>query len=66
MVCKYCGAKLGVTDTTHIKETNDIYRSKKCPKCGSKFYTVEKMVEPDNNFWFYWHENSRYTRKNRR
>lgn len=66
MICPECGGKLGVTDTTYIKSTNDIYRLRKCFECGEKIASIEKIVPLDNDFRFLWNEYNRNTRKNRK
>lgn len=66
MVCPKCGEKLTVSDTNHIKDTNEIYRLKKCLKCGEKVYTTETIVTPNNLFWFKWTQYTRHARRNRR
>ena len=68
MFCEHCGSKLYVTDTTHIEESNDIYRFRKCNGCGAKYTSVEMLVEPNEDFYRLWYGNSRWAKnhKNRR
>ena len=52
MVCPVCYSKLEVVDT--VRDTDDIYRRRKCKACGKLVYTLESEVEPDaayRNTW---------------
>ena len=43
MHCKECGGKSIVIDSREIE--NEIFRKRKCKKCGRKFFTTE--IEDD-------------------
>ena len=43
MFCRYCDVKTLVVD---VKEySGRLYRKRRCPKCGSTFYTEEECCE---------------------
>lgn len=39
MKCEKCGGKLKVIDTAEYE--NNVFRYRKCPNCGEKYYTRE-------------------------
>lgn len=41
MVCLYCGAKTGVSNSRHQKKQNHIWRRRVCMDCGAIFTTSE-------------------------
>lgn len=54
MNCPKCKGPITTTDTVNT-HANDIYKQKKCYKCGHVFYTVETEVEATDNFLEEWH-----------
>lgn len=63
MICPECGGKTTVCDTTEIKDTNEIYRQRKCLDCGNKFFTVEFEVERTDAVIDIWTKNHRVTKR---
>lgn len=43
MVCIYCGYKAGVINSRHLKNTNRVWRRRKCLKCKNIFTTREYL-----------------------
>lgn len=52
MICPACGGKLEVVDT--VRNTEDVYRRRKCTACNRLVYTLESEVEPDAAFRNNW------------
>lgn len=43
MVCIYCGAETGVTNSRHQKRANQVWRRRQCRSCGAVFTTEERV-----------------------
>jgi transcriptional repressor NrdR len=41
MVCIYCGGETGVTNSRAQKKNNQVWRRRRCTKCGATFSTHE-------------------------
>lgn len=54
MLCETCGGKLEVIEV--LRDTDDIYRRRKCRICGRLLYSHEFFVEPDDSFRATWNE----------
>ena len=52
MICVSCGGKLEVVDV--LRDTDDVYRRRKCKLCGRLLYSHESFVEPDDSFRATW------------
>lgn len=52
MICPSCNGKLGVVDM--VRDTQDVYRRRKCKACGRLVYTLESEVEPDSVYRNNW------------
>lgn len=63
MLCPECSGKLQVLDTVKNPEENEIYRLKKCSKCGYSLFTVEYEVEVNKRFKIDWTRNYRKSNK---
>ena len=61
MVCPSCGGKVGVIDSVHNTDENEIYRKRKCKDCELIFYTTEFVICRDEKFIREWY---RYHRSN--
>ena len=61
MVCPRCGGKIGVVDSVHNTDENEIYRKRKCKDCELIFYTTEFTIRRDEKFIREWY---RYHRSN--
>ena len=60
MFCTSCGGRLGVVEV--LRDTDDIYRRRKCKKCGRLLYSHEVFIEPDDSFRATWNECDRNAR----
>lgn len=49
MNCPKCGGEVKVLDNINNTEDNEIYRKRKCKKCGNVFYTVEFEADEDES-----------------
>ena len=49
MNCPKCGGKVSVLENFNNTEDNEIYRKRKCKKCGNVFYTVEFEADEDES-----------------
>lgn len=54
MLCNSCGGRLDVIEV--LRDTDDIYRRRKCKKCGRLLYSHEAFVEPDDSFRATWNK----------
>lgn len=45
MICPECSGKLNVVDT--VRDTEDVYRRRRCATCGRLVYTRESEVYPN-------------------
>lgn len=45
MICPECSGKLNVVDT--VRDTEEVYRRRKCSVCGRLVYTRESEVYPN-------------------
>ena len=61
MVCSRCGGKTRVIDNSNTDEEN--YRTRRCMKCKSEFFTVEFEVESTNDFKHTYYMNSRQRKR---
>lgn len=64
MVCPECNGKLRVIDM--VRDTQDVYRRRKCTVCNRLIYTLESEVEPSaeyRNNWAICVHNSRTKNK---
>ena len=52
MICPYCYSKLEVVDT--VRDTDKVYRRRKCRSCGELVYTLESEVTPDSVYRGTW------------
>jgi transcriptional regulator NrdR family protein len=52
MVCPSCYGKLEVVDT--VRDSDKVYRRRKCKACGELVYTLESEVEPDSVYRGTW------------
>ena len=48
--CPNCDAKSKVLCVVHNEDDEEIYRRKKCPKCGHEIFTVEFEVDRTLDF----------------
>lgn len=60
MLCLSCGGKLEVIEV--LRDTDDIYRRRKCKVCGRLLFSHESFVEPDESFRSTWNELDRSNR----
>jgi transcriptional repressor NrdR len=44
MVCVYCGGNTRVTNSRHQKKNNQVWRRRRCERCGALFSTQETAV----------------------
>lgn len=60
MICPACNGKLEVVDV--VRDSDDIYRRRKCKSCGQLIYTTESEVTPDTAFRAAWNACERNSR----
>ena len=61
MNCPRCGGKVGVIDSVHNTDENEIYRKRKCKDCELIFYTAEYEIRHDLSFrseWYRFHRSN--------
>ncbi len=50
MTCPKCNSQsVYVTETAH-GTANRVYRNRKCSECGTRFRTVEKLIEASDEY----------------
>ena len=52
MICPSCYSKLEVVDT--VRDSDKVYRRRKCKVCGELVYTLESEVKPDAEYRGTW------------
>ena len=62
MKCPVCGEKTYVNDIVHVPDHSEVYRRRKCERCGAIVYTLEIPVEYDEELDKIWHKNYRKRR----
>lgn len=54
--CPKCDSDTSVKGVRHDREENEVFRERKCKKCGERFFTVEFQVEENESFKKIWKE----------
>lgn len=57
MICPECNGKLEVVET--VRDSDYVYRRKRCKSCGQLIYTTEKAVVPNPEFRNVWNTYAR-------
>lgn len=60
MHCPKCeNLKTHIADTVYNEVDDEFYRKRKCPRCKHIFYTVEFIVEENDEFRKQWNKHYR-------
>lgn len=59
MNCPKCNGKTAVLDNSYNPEFNELYRKRKCTKCGHEFCTMEFEVDITDQFENNWSKHHR-------
>ena len=65
MRCPDCGGDLKVYDNAYNPDAQEMYRKRRCARCGKKICTLEYVVDKDEYFTKVWLKYNRCSKQNK-
>lgn len=59
MKCPNCDGRVICTDTRYVHGDSEVYRRRKCDKCGFVIFTIEFEVEYEGEYRSEWIKNKK-------